>query len=197
MKDSSEASKPVLVMVRGLPGSGKSYLAKELQKKIGNNNVALLDPDATDYSSVEYTAFSSELSTQGVDAKLHPYRYLRSNAYTAIISGKTIVWNQAFTNHDLLHRTIVNLQTYASEHGIDLPVLVIEVEIDSNTAKERVATRAKQGGHDVDDETFERFIKDYSSFSSYGYETIAVNGSNDVSNNAVRIMDAIATSRKI
>lgn len=196
MKDLPETPKPVLVMVRGLPGSGKSYLAKELQNQLGNDTIVLLDPDATDYSSEEYVSFSSDLVSQGVDAKLYPYRYLRSNAYQAILSGKIIIWNQAFTNQDLLHRTIVNLQTFASEHSVELKSLIIEVEIDHHIAKQRVAARAKQGGHDVDDETFERFINDYSSFSGYGYKTVTVNGSASLSDNAASCLDAIMNSRK-
>jgi len=196
MNDSSVKIKPVLVMVRGLPGSGKSFLALELQKSIGINNVVVLDPDATDYASNEYSSFSSDLSQQGVDKKLHPYRYLRSRAYSSIESGKVIIWNQAFTNQDILHRTIVNLQTFASEHGIELTPLIIEVEIDSNIAKERVATRTEQGGHDVSDETFERFINDYSSFSGKDYELIVVNGSDDISKSASNVKIVIDRLRK-
>ena len=197
MKDSSVNLEPVLVIVRGLPGSGKSYLTTELQKQIGLDFAVALDPDATDYSSDEYLSFSTDLVKQGVDEKLHPYRYLRSNAYKAVLSGKVIIWNQAFTNQDLLRRTIVNLQTFASEHGIELPTLIIEVEIDPSIAKERIASRVKQGGHDVDSETFERFMNDYTSFSDSGYETVTVNGSDNVSASATLIRDAIVNSRKI
>lgn len=191
MKDSSANLKPVLVMIRGLPGSGKSYLATEIQNQTESGQVILLDPDATSYSTEEYISFSSDLSATGVDEMLHPYRYLRSNAYKAIISGKVIIWNQAFTNQDLLHRTIVNLQTFAKEKGIELPVLVVEVDIDPAKAKERVANRAEQGGHDVSLEKFERFINDYSSFSEYGYQSITVNGEENVSANAKIIKQEI------
>jgi len=183
--------KPVLVMIRGLPGSGKSYLATEIVVQMGPDKVEVLDPDATDYTAQEYVSFSKELSSQGVDDKLHPYRYLRSRAYKAIISGKVIIWNQAFTNLDLLDRTIKNLQAFASDHDAELPVLVVEVEINQNIAKERVDSREGQGGHGVSAEAFARFVQDYASFSEYGYETVTVNGDGDVSASANRIADAI------
>ena len=72
-----------------------------------------------------------------------------------------------------------------------MPVLVVEVDIDPAKAKERVANRAEQGGHDVSLEKFERFINDYSSFSEYGYQSITVNGEENVSANAKIIKQEI------
>ncbi len=197
MKDSYETPKPVLVMVRGLPGSGKSYLAVELQKQIGHDAVVLLDPDATDYTSEEYSSFSSELSAQGVDSKLHPYRYLRSNAYNGIVSGKIIIWNQAFTNQDLLDRTINNLKTFAQEHNIELPTLIVEVEIDSDIAKNRIATREAKGGHGVSADAFARFVTDYSSFSDSNYNIIVIDGAANVEKSANQLAAEIESLRKI
>jgi deoxyadenosine/deoxycytidine kinase len=194
--ENSTIIKPVFVIIRGLPGSGKSYIATEIANQIGRAAIEVLDPDATDYSSDEYNSFSQDLSLQGVDNKLHPYRYLRAKAYEAIISDKVIVWNQAFTNLDLLDRTIKNLQAFASEHGRELPALVVEVEIDHATAKARVASRAQQGGHGVSDEAFARFIDDYTSFSSYGYKTVKIDGDLDVYANTKQIVAAIDALRK-
>jgi predicted kinase len=190
-------TKPVLVMIRGLPGSGKSYIATELVSLIGPDYVELLDPDAGDYSAEDYISFSRDLSAQGVDDKLHPYRYLRSKAYAAIISSKVIIWNQAFTNLDLLDRTIKNLQSFAADHGVELPAIVVEVEIDPETAKTRVKLREEQGGHGVSDEAFARFINDYTSFTEHGYRTVVVDGTADVSDNSRQIVSAVEELRKI
>jgi len=120
----SDPLRPVLIMVRGLPGSGKSYLAQLLQKRLGGD-VVMLDPDGTDYTSGAYASFSAKLTSEGVDEKLHPYRYLRAQAYEGITDHKVIIWNQAFTNNDLLDRTIKNLQAYAAEHNEKLPAMVV------------------------------------------------------------------------
>ena len=188
---------PVLIMIRGLPGSGKSYVANSVRDLISNDSVIILDPDGVDYSSDDYKSFSADLKTSGVDLKLHPYRYLRSKGYKAIDEQKVIIWNQAFTHLDLLDRTIKNLQAYAVEHSTLLPVLVVEVEIDHNIAKARIAERAANGGHDVDDETYERFLSDYKSFSDYGYVVINVNGNYDVIKSAETIKSEIEKIRAL
>jgi predicted ABC-type ATPase len=180
VKQEKTNTKPKLVIVRGLPGSGKSYISGLLSANIGVSKTVLLDPDSINFDSNDYLAFSKPLTTEGVDEKLFPYRYLRALAYRAISAGKTIIWNQAFTHQDLLDRTIKNLQNYAKEHGVELGVLVVEVLIDTKIAKQRVQDREKTGGHGVADEEFERFIADYSSFANYGYPTLQVDGSADV-----------------
>lgn len=186
-----ENKQPTLVIIRGLPGGGKSYLAHELQQQIGQDKVVLLDPDEIDENSDDYQVFTAQLTNEGVDAKLHPYRYLRSKGYQGILDGKIIVWNQAFTHQDLLDRTIKNLQAYAQEYDKVLSALVVEVEVDLELAKKRVAERAAAGGHNVDDEAFERFVNDYASFTAYGYPLITLDGAADVQANAAKVKQAI------
>ena len=182
---------PYLILIRGLPGSGKSYLAHALRTALGEADVVLLDPDATDYASPDYVAMSQELTEQGVDAKFHPYRWLRSQAYAGITTGKVIIWNQAFTNLDGFNKTVINLQNFAAEQTVNLPVLVVEVEISHEAAKKRVADRAGQGGHNVSAEEFDRFINDYRSFASEGYHVMSVNGESDVTESVDRILTAL------
>lgn len=186
---------PVLIIIRGLPGSGKSSIARELQKDLGADEVTLLDPDMTDYTGNEYKEFSARLVAEGVDTKLHPYRFLRAAAYAAIKERKIVIWNQGFTNLDILDRTIKNLKAYASEHGCDLQAIVVEVEIDHQIARERVKQRAAVGGHDVPDEAYERFINDYKSFDGYGYNIVTVNGKDEVAVSVGRIMPEVKKLR--
>lgn len=186
---------PILVLARGIPGSGKSFLARYVQEKIGKDEIVLLDPDAIDFESDTYKNLANQLREQGVDEKFYPYRSLRANAYSAIESGKIIIWNQAFTNLDGFQKTVINLQSYAKERGIELPLLVVEVFIDPALAKERVQKRAESGGHDVTDEAFERFINDFRSFADEGYQTVTVSGEQDASVSAQKIIEAINTVR--
>lgn len=171
---------PVLIMVRGIPGSGKSYIARHLQDAIGTKKTIAVDPDKIDKESSSYRELVNHLTQQGVDTKLHPYRYLRAQAYQGITEHKAVIWNQAFTDFTGLERTIIRLKEFATEHSITLPVLVIEVEVDPSVAKKRVATRAKNGGHNVPDEAFSRFIDQYQTFAGNGYSTITINGDADV-----------------
>src|SRR5687767_12616624 len=94
------SKKPALIMIRGLPGSGKSYLAKALKKALGEDKVVMLDPDSIDKNSKDYTQMAEALTSEGVDEKLFPYRYSRGLAYKGIEQNKVIMWNQAFTNLD-------------------------------------------------------------------------------------------------
>ena len=182
---------PVLIMIRGLPGSGKSYLAQALQRTLGLEQVVLLDPDATDYSSEAYREMAARLTAEDVDAKFHPYRFLRAQAYAAIEAGQYIIWNQAFTNLDSFTKTVVNLQAYATDHGTKLPLLVVEVSVSTEIAKQRVAEREEQGGHGVSEEAFSRFIHDYKSFVSEGFRTVSVQGDAAVNTSVSSVLGAL------
>ena len=184
-------SHPVLILIRGIPGSGKSYLAHALETALGTARVLILDPDKIDLTSQAYKDFSASLTKDGVDEKFHPYRWSRAQAYAAIESGKIIMWNQAFTNLDGFTKTVVNLQTYATDHGTHLPLLVVEVEVTHTIAKARVAAREQQGGHGVSEEAFERFINEYRSFSDEGFVTVGVHGEDDVQASVAKVLQAL------
>ena len=168
--------KPVLVLIRGLPGSGKSHLAHELSNKFEKDQYISLDPDETDYNSQEYKDHVIEQKKDGVDEILHPYRFLRAKAYRAIEDRKIVIWNQPFTDLTILRNVTNRLQEHAIENHTQLPILVIEVNIDPKIAWERLIQRKNEGGHGPDKERFERFVDDYSTASIAGYETIQVDG---------------------
>lgn len=182
---------PILILVRGLPGSGKTYLALELQKAIGEKNVVMLDPDTADYESPEYYALSKQLSQEGLDVKIHPYRFLRGQAYAGITARKVIIWNQPFTNLGMFTRMIENLQAYAKAAGQQLPVLIVEVEIDYAAAKRRVETRKAAGGHGPSDTLFERYVNDYTTAATEGFDVVTVYGEDEVSRSVATVMEAI------
>lgn len=176
-----KAKHPVLILIRGLPGSGKSFIASRLVEYVGANNSLLLDPDLISYRSKEYLEFTKILAEDGIEEKFFPYRYLRNMAQGAISDDKVVIWNQAFTNIGGFSRTVDYLQTYAKDKSKQLSILVIEVEIDPEIAKNRVASRVARGGHDVSGSSFNRFINDYKSFAEEGYSPITVNGADDIS----------------
>jgi len=190
----NELDHPILVLIRGLPGGGKSYLAAELVKALGPQNVLSLDPDKIDLTSAEYKAFSEQKSKEGIEKIYHPYRWSREKAYEAITANKIVIWNQPFTNAGGFNRTVTNLEEYALHRGKKLPHLVVEVEIDPEIAKARVEDRKRQGGHGPSAEAWEKFIADYVTFASQ-YNTVVVNGQDDVKVSAQKVLDAIQKLR--
>ena len=188
---------PILILIRGLPGSGKSYLAEELGASLGTEQVVMLDPDATDYESAEYTEHSKTLAAEGIEEKFHPYRFLRSRAHQAISDHKIIIWNQPFTLAGGFERTIESVRGYASEHDIELPILAVEVDIDPKIAKARIEQRKAQGGHGPSDERFARFIDEYVSFAGMGQDrTITVRGEDNVATSVATVLQAMTDIRK-
>lgn len=182
---------PLFIAVRGIPGSGKSYIAEELRAALGADNVVMLDPDATDYASKEYRAHTEALTAEGVDPALHAYRYLRGQAYDAIANHKIIVWNQPFTNLEIFHKMVGRMHDQAAECNTTLPILVVEVQVDDAIAKERVAKRKQAGGHGPSDATFERFVRDYATFANDGYTTVTVQGEDDRTESVAKIVHAV------
>lgn len=170
-------NKSILVLIRGLPGSGKSYFADALAKELSKNNqIVCLDPDATDYNSQDYLKHVKEQTSEGVDPKLFAYRFLRAKAYKAIENKQIIIWNQPFTNLEILQKVTTRLQEHAQEHGMILNILVIEVLIDPKIAYERIEKRKQLGGHGPSKNTFNRFVDDFSSCKSLGYEVLQIDG---------------------
>jgi len=188
------ANNPALIIIRGLPGGGKSYLAAALQNELGKDDVVILDPDEIDFDSQKYKALSESLTAEGVELKFHPNRFLKQVGYEAIASGKYVIWTQAFTDLGGFKRSIGSLEEFAANHNIHLPVLVVEVEISEEAAKKRVMGRAGQGGHDVTEEAFRRFINDYRSFAGEGYATITIDGERPVDESVSTVLDALRDS---
>lgn len=182
---------PTVIIVRGLPGSGKSYLAVKLQEALGQGKVVVLDPDTTNYESKEYKDHTNALTKEGVDPKLHAYRFLRAKAYSGIASNKIIIWNQPFTNLEIFHKMVANLRLQAAEHNTRIAILVVEVETDQVIARARVDKRKQQGGHGPTDNTFARFVNDYASFREHGYNTVTVDGEDDVTTSVSTVMSAL------
>lgn len=195
----SQVPLPLLVLIRGLPGSGKSYLSAALQDIfadiIGRENIIALDPDSIDFLSTEYQDHATQLTQEGVDEKLYPYRFLRGKAYQGIAERKIIIWNQAFTNLEIFNKMNENMRLQAEASGVELKTLVVEVSVDPELAKQRIIERAKLGGHGVPEEIFERFIKDYHSYADDGYTTVATRGNDPIEVSTTSVIKTIQTLR--
>lgn len=182
---------PVLILVRGLPGSGKSYLADALTEALGKERVVILDPDEIDQHSQEYRTLSASLTTEGVDEIFHPNRFLKAKGREGIDANKIIIWTQAFTHLQGFKNSAGSLQAYAAEHNTPLPVLLVEIAVDREVAQKRVAQREAEIGRSVPPEAFARFIRDYRSFAGEGFKTVAVNGEDDVAVSVTAVLNAL------
>jgi predicted ABC-type ATPase len=186
--------KPVLVIVRGVPGSGKTYFAELLEKALGKDICVNLDPDATDYNSQEYKDHVQEQIKEGVDTKLHPYRFLRAKAYKAILEGKVIIWNQPFTDLAIMKKVTDRLEEYSKLHQTQLSILVLEVIVPKEVAWERIAKRVASGGHGPSEGRFTQFFKQYQSASPGGYECVSIDGLADNSEIVGKIADKLKSN---
>ncbi len=187
----SEKINPTIVFIRGLPGSGKSYLASKLATKIGLDKSIVLDPDDINYQSDEYIHHSKTLSNNDVDKQLHPYRFLRAKAFQAILSNKIVIWNQPFTNTATFQKVIAKLQDFALQNKKTLKLLIVEVEVDVDTAKKRVNERKYSGGHGPSDNTFNHYSNDYISFKNKSIKTISVNGADDINKSVDKVIKTL------
>lgn len=182
---------PILILIRGLPGSGKSYLAHMLRDSIGSDQVTMLDPDTIDLASPEYLAMCETLRVAGIEEKFFPNRFLKAKGYEAIIGHKVIIWNQPFTDLGGFERSIDSLRTFASAQHIPMPILLVEVEVDHDVAHERIKARRQKGGHGPSADRFARFIEDYVTFADKGYRTVVVRGDSDVLESTQTVLDAL------
>ena len=87
--------------------------------------------------------------------------------------------------------TIERLKDYAHEQGMSLPILVVNVTIDADVARQRVRTRALSDGRTIDDRVMERFIREYAPFDHSVYPSIVVDGTDSVALSVTSIRGAI------
>lgn len=170
-----------LILIRGIPGSGKSFIANALAESLGEQSVVLLDPDKIDMNGAAFQEYSSQLTADGVEKKFHPFRFLRQTGYDGMLAGKTVIWNQAFNDFAGFEVTVKRMLEFAQTNDITLKVLVVEVEVEGSIARSRIAARAAAGGHNVPEDKFDAFMSGYESFAGRGYDTVTVDGSDDVS----------------
>ena len=115
-----QPTNPILIIVRGIPGSGKSYVAAALCHALGEDRVVLLDPDTTDYTSEVYQRHIAAQLAEGVDPTLHAYRYLRAQEVIKV-NEQRIVEYKSWAERD--NREISETQQQIEQIRLQLEAL--------------------------------------------------------------------------
>lgn len=186
---------PLLVIVRGIPGSGKTTLACKLEDIIGDKNTVILDPDEIDKDGRDYLDFIERFRKDfpDVDSKFYPYRYLLDKAYKGLREGKVVIWDQPFTDLRGLQYTVTSLSDFFAQISSQpLRTLIVEVETNPDLARDRVYKRKLDGKHSLTEEVFHHYVENYKSVAGeLSYESLSVDGSENPEVLANQVLERI------
>jgi adenylate kinase family enzyme len=161
-----ENQNPLLILIRGLPGTGKSTVAHDIEA-ILKDKIVILDPDTIDTESKDFLDFSDNLRGK-VDEKIFPYRYLLNKGYKALEENKIVIWGQAWTKLWGIKSALKSLR----EKSPNLKPFVIEIELPLNIAQERINHRVNKGGKDLNLRPLEEFLSAFEKWDDTQFEEV-------------------------
>lgn len=150
------AAVPWLVIIRGIPGSRKSTLARAIHKAKLFDNCILLDPDKIRKEDLESFIRKYKLHYLNFDKK---YRYNFEKAGKNLGIGKNVIWDQPFRTLCLLRKCVDRLKSF----GVKFKLLIIELELNQKKAWAGVCERIKKGGHGPSKNVFDKMCEEYES----------------------------------
>src|SRR3989344_3573670 len=101
--------KGFLMIIRGLPGSGKSTLTNELLKLTDLSNAIRLNPDFVQIDSPEFVKFCLT-RPKDLPLKKLVYRFLLYSACEKLPTGGQVIWEQPWRKLELLRLTLENIK---------------------------------------------------------------------------------------
>lgn len=148
-----EKKHAIILLIRGMPGSGKTKIALHI-KKFFSDDCVVLDPDTLDKNDPDFNALRTEL--QGtISEDVIPYRYLLKKANEAVGRGKVVIWPQAWTKLWGIKSALRSL----TEKNPELKRIVVEIELPIEIIKKRIAERVKTGGRGLDQRSLADFLE--------------------------------------
>ena len=112
----------MIVVVLGLPGTGKSYFAEKLSNRIGAVHLNSDRLRNALHARGKYT----------LDDKLHIYRVMAKKTKQALDQGKSVIVDATFYKHEMIDL----FMTLAKDHAS--PIRFIKVEADEALVQERL-----------------------------------------------------------
>lgn len=135
----------MLIIVRGLPGSGKSTLTKALSNNGIPSPTLVLDPDKVNKHSAEFCDHIKKQPTN-LPEKTLIYRMLLYQTIEALKEDVTVLWEQAWSWREGIEITIEKISRALCEQEQPI-ILIFELVLCINTAQKRVEERFRQGKH--------------------------------------------------
>lgn len=165
--------KTKLVLIRGIPGAGKTSIAEKVAKTL---NFYHIDPDLLNTSSVDYKKYAEEL-VETVPERRIIYRYLLKKTVECLNNNKSVIWSQPWRILERLDLTIRNIYFFLKKEEkwdeklsdilkeLNIEIIVIEITTPHNTAFERLKKRYKDNKHKWDGNLFDEHIKRHEKFT--------------------------------
>jgi len=143
--------KPLCLLIRGKPSSGKTTTARALVKYL--DNCKILDPDEIDLESRTYKHFSPRKTKNPTD-NVKMYCYLYNKAETVLKNGGVVIWTQPWSRAAEIDLTVRNLGYYFTTLGelvwalkieeilakLPFALLIVEMDVDDSTIINRWLT---------------------------------------------------------
>ena len=115
----------MIIVVSGLPGTGKSYFAEKLSDRLG----------AVHFNSDKLRNALHARGKYTIDDKLHIYRVMAEEADHVLDQGKSVIVDATFYKHEMIDLFTMLAKDHAS------PIRFIKIEADETLVRERLQRR--------------------------------------------------------
>jgi adenylate kinase family enzyme len=137
--------KNYLIIIRGIPGSGKTYFAQKINKNLPSE---VIDPEYIKITQRNFIEFR-KLHPQEKRIKRLKFLFNLDKTKKLLNEGKSLIWTQPWRKASGLKTTIEHIQ-----NSVPTKVIVLEINVDPKLCWER--SKEKLGNI-----TFEKFLKNF------------------------------------
>ncbi len=173
------SSSPTLVMLSGLPGSGKSYLARCLRERLG---AQIVESDRVRKALFTTPAYTSE------ESRL-VHRICRIVAGNILRRRGNVIYDA--TNLVEFHRTFV----YRLAERCQARLVIVQTVAPEQVIRERLAARLAErnplDASDADWQVYEKLKRQISKRDRFAHRLVVVDTTQDTEENVARILRVI------